>query len=121
MMNSIVYPDFLNKIKKRKFNTVFCFIDLYKEVNANKASENKKVAVINKIYELEQQLLKTREISNINYFFSLKSLKLIVYEIYKYNKIIGNTINKKEDLNIKNGENECKNYYSFLIKLKNEI
>ena len=121
IMTLIIYPDFLDKIKKKKFNTIFCFIDLYKEINANKVNENKKVAFINQIYELEQQLLKTREISNINYFFSLKSLKLIIYQIYKYNKIIGNTINKKEDIKVINPENNDKSYYSFLIKLKNEI
>ena len=77
----------MKKIKQKKYNTIFCFIDLYKEINSNKISENRKTIFINKIYDIEQQLLKTREINIINYFLSLKILKLITLEIYKYNKI----------------------------------
>ena len=121
ILNLIMYPEFLEKIKKKKFNTVLCFIDLYKELNANKASENKKIQIINKIYDLEQQLLKTREISNINYFFSLKLLKLILSQIYKLNKSKSVSKQKKENIEINSEENNNNTYFNFLIKLKNEI
>ena len=67
ILNKIIYPEFLEKIKQKKYNTIFCFIDLYKEMHSNKVSENKKLLFINKIYDIEQQLLKTREINIVNY------------------------------------------------------
>ena len=120
ILKLIIYPEFLDKVKQKKINTIFCYIDLNKEINANKVSENKKIPFINKIYEIEQQLLKTREINIINYFFTLKILKQIIYEIYKYNKINSYSKNKKED-NVKPGENKQNNYFNFLVKLKDEL
>ena len=120
ILKLIIYPEFLNKVKQKKVNTIFCFIDLNKEKNANKVNENKKIPFINQIYDIEQLLLKTREVNIINYFFTLKILKQIIYEIYKYNKINSNSKKIKED-NIKPGENKQKNYYKFLIQLKDEL
>ena len=121
LLSLIIYPEFLNKNKKKKFNTILCYIDLYKELNSNKVSENKKIEFINKIYDIEQQLLKTREISNINYFFSLKILKLILLQIYKLNKAKTNTKQKSNEIEIKPEETKVNTFYNFLIKLKNEI
>ena len=121
ILNKIIYPEFLEKIKQKKYNTIFCFIDLYKEMHSNKVSENKKLLFINKIYDIEQQLLKTREINIVNYFFSLKILKLIILEIYKYNKIHSSSKHKK-NVNNKPEVNEEENiYYNFLVKLKSEL
>ena len=121
LLNLIVYPEFLNKLKKKTFNTIFCYIDLNKEINLNKASENKKIPFINTIYNLEQQLLKTREINNINSFFTLKILKLIIFEIYNLIKINNNIKEKKEDISNESSEMKNNNYYNFLTELKNEL
>ena len=122
ILNKLIYPEFLHNIKQKNFSTVLCFIDLYKELNSNKLSENKKVSFIEKIYDIEQQLLKTREINIINYFFSLKLIKLIIYQIYKYNKLNSNSQTTKVDLdNNTFEENQTNNYYNFLRKVKKDL
>ena len=120
ILNLIIYPEIIKKNKKKQFNTILCYIDLYKEINTNKASENKNVPIINKIYDLEQKLLKTREINTINYFFTLKILRQILVNISRYDRINQNK-KKQENEKNKNNEEQNNNYYKFLIQLKNDL
>ena len=65
--------------------------------------------------------MKTREINIINYFLSLKILKLIILEIYKYNKINSGSKLQKDECIKPEYNNKENNYYNFLIKLKDEL
>ena len=103
----LIYPKFIEKYKEKNIVTILCYIDLFKD----KVKEDKKLELVNKISELEQKLLKTREINIINYFFTLKILKLIIEQICKYNKI-------KQKFKKKIDEGS---YYQFLNILKNNI
>ena len=111
LLELLIYPKFIEKFKEKNINTILCYIDLFKD----KINEDKNYDLIIKISDLEQKLLKTREINIINYFFTLKILKIIISQICNYNKI------KKKQKQKTLKDIEDSNYYTFLNKLKNNI
>ena len=107
ILKLLIYPDFIQKYKEKNIVTILCYIDLFKD----KIKEDKKEEMIYKITELEQKLLKTREINIINYFFTLKILKMIISQICKFNNIKQKIKNNIDD----------ESYYNFLNILKNNL
>ena len=109
LLELLIYPKIIETFKEQNICTVLCYYDLFKD----KIKEDKDYDMIKKSSDLEQKLLKTREINIINYFFTLKILNIIIAQMCKYNKI------KKKQKVIKNIEDS--NYYTFLNKLKKDI
>ena len=115
ILNTLIYPKIIEEFKKKNIVTVLCYIDVYKD---NKSNENKSDVLIPKICDLEQKLLKTRELNIINYFFTLKILRIIISNICKYNMLIQKQKIKKDIDAIKSDEDS---YYNFLNVLKNNL
>jgi len=109
LLKFIMYPKILDNYKIDNITTILCFIDLFKD-------KDKDFELIHNIFDIEQQLLKTREINTINYFFTLKFLKIIISQICKYYK------NKQKQKIIKDSENiDDESYISFLNNLKTNL
>ena len=108
LLKSLIYPNLIKKSKEKNIITILCFIDLFKD----RIKEDKKYEIIMKISELEQNLFKTREINMINYFFTLKILKLIISQICVIMKI-----NKNQKIKKIIDKNDDGTYYNFLYIL----
>ena len=112
LLKSLIYSEKLKNLKENNIFTILCYIDLFKD----QAKEDKKYELIIKILELEQNLLKTREINIINYIFTLKILKLIISQICKIMKINQSQKIKKNIIQKNDGS-----YFGFLNQLMSNI
>ena len=110
ILKLIIYPKIIENCEINNITTILCYIDLFKD-------KDKKKDLTNKISDLEQKLLKTREINTINYFFTLKILKLIISQICRFNKV-----KQKQKIKLNNEiVDDDGSYISFLHILKNNI